>query len=147
VAGTAELLTHPAYGRLRPVTDTASTLLADNPGKMTLEGTNTWVLRGPRSDEVVIIDPGPDDDEHIARVAAVARVALILISYRHGDHTGGIDKLVEATGAPVRALDPTFLRGDGVMLVDREVIDAAGLTITVAGHPGPHRRFGVVPGR
>ena len=63
MAGTAELLTHPAYGGLRPVTDTASMLLADNPGKMTLEGTNTWVLRGhPRSDEVVIIDPGPDDD-------------------------------------------------------------------------------------
>ncbi len=32
---------HPAYGRLRPVTETASVLLANNPGKMTLEGTNT----------------------------------------------------------------------------------------------------------
>ncbi len=59
-------LTHPAYGRLRPVTDTASVLLANNPGLMTLDGTNTWVLRGPGSDEVVVVDPGPDDDEHIA---------------------------------------------------------------------------------
>ncbi|MBO0866602.1 MAG: MBL fold metallo-hydrolase, partial [Mycobacterium sp.] len=66
----------------------------------------------------------------------VARVALVLISHRHGDHTGGIDKLVDATGAPVRALDPTFLRGDGVVLADREVIDAAGLTITVLATPG-----------
>ena len=62
----AESLTHPAYAKLRAVTDTASVLLADNPGLLTLEGTNTWVLRGPRSDELVIVDPGPDDDGHIA---------------------------------------------------------------------------------
>lgn len=43
---TAESLTHPAYGQLRAVTDTASVLLADNPGLLTLDGTNTWVLRG-----------------------------------------------------------------------------------------------------
>lgn len=38
---TAESLTHPAYGQLRAVTDTASVLLADNPGLLTLDGTNT----------------------------------------------------------------------------------------------------------
>jgi glyoxylase-like metal-dependent hydrolase (beta-lactamase superfamily II) len=97
--------THPAYGELRPVTDTASVLLANNPGLMTLEGTNTWVLRGPRSDEVVVVDPGPDDDEHIAKLAAVDRIALVLISHRHGDHTDAIDKLVDLTGAPVRSAD------------------------------------------
>ena len=37
---------HPAYGLLRPVTDTASVLLCNNPGLLTLDGTNTWVLRG-----------------------------------------------------------------------------------------------------
>ena len=100
---TAEPLTHPAYGRLRAVTDTASVLLADNPGLLTLDGTNTWVLRGPRSDELVIVDPGPDDDEHIARIASLGRIALVLISHRHGDHTDGIDKLVELTGATVRS--------------------------------------------
>lgn len=100
---TAESLTHPAYGQLRAVTDTASVLLADNPGLLTLDGTNTWVLRGPLSDELVVVDPGPDDDEHLARVAALGRIALVLISHRHGDHTSGIDKLVALTGAPVRA--------------------------------------------
>ena len=50
---------HPAYGLLRPVTDTASVLLCNNPGLLTLEGTNTWVLRGRGSDEMVIVDPGP----------------------------------------------------------------------------------------
>ncbi|OBI84080.1 MBL fold metallo-hydrolase [Mycobacterium sp. 1245805.9] len=133
---TAESLTHPAYGRLRAVTDTASVLLADNPGLMTLEGTNTWVLRGPGSDELVIVDPGPDDDEHIARIAALGRVALVLISHRHGDHTDGIDKLVELTGATVRSAGSGFLRGLGGHLTDGEVIDAAGLKIKVMATPG-----------
>jgi glyoxylase-like metal-dependent hydrolase (beta-lactamase superfamily II) len=130
------VLTHPAYRQLRPVTGTASVLLADNPGLMTLEGTNTWVLRGPRSDEVVIVDPGPDDDEHIARIAAAGRVALVLISHRHGDHTDGIDKLVEATGAPVRSVGSGWLRGLGGHLADGEVIEAAGLAIRVLATPG-----------
>jgi glyoxylase-like metal-dependent hydrolase (beta-lactamase superfamily II) len=118
------------------VTETASVLLADNPGLMTLDGTNTWVLRGARSDELVIVDPGPDDDEHIARVAGLGRVALVLISHRHGDHTDGIDKLVESTGAVVRSVGSGFLRGLGGELTDGEVIDAAGLTITVLATPG-----------
>lgn len=132
----AEPLTHPAYGRLRAVTDTVSVLLADNPGLLTLEGTNTWVLRGPGSDELVVVDPGPEDDEHIERVAAAGRISLVLISHRHGDHTDGIDKLVERTGATVRSAGSGFLRGLGGELVDGEVIDAAGLKIKVMATPG-----------
>lgn len=131
-----ESLTRPAYGQLRPVTDTASVLLADNPGLMTLEGTNTWVLRAPGSDELVIVDPGPDDDEHLAQVGALGRIALVLISHRHGDHTDGIDKLVERTGAPVRSAGSGFLRGLSGELTDGELIDAAGLKIRVMATPG-----------
>lgn len=127
---------HPAYGVLRPVTDTASVLLCDNPGIMTLDGTNTWVLRAPGSDEIVIVDPGPDDDAHIERVAALGRIPLVLISHKHGDHTDGIDKLVDLTGAVVRSVGSGFLRGLGGPLRDGEVIDAAGLRITVMATPG-----------
>jgi glyoxylase-like metal-dependent hydrolase (beta-lactamase superfamily II) len=136
VTDTAESLTHPAYGRLRPVTDTASVLLANNPGLMTLEGTNTWVLRGDGSDEIVIVDPGPDDDEHIAQIARLGHIALVLISHRHGDHTDAIDKLVDLTGAPVRSAGSGFLRGLSAELTEGEVIDAAGLRITVMATPG-----------
>jgi glyoxylase-like metal-dependent hydrolase (beta-lactamase superfamily II) len=132
----AQSLSHPAYGRLRAVTDTASVLLANNPGLLTLDGTNTWVLRGPGSDELVIVDPGPDDDEHIAGIAALGRIALVLISHRHGDHTDGIDKLVELTGATVRSAGSGFLRGLGGELIDGEVIAAAGLKIKVMATPG-----------
>lgn len=133
-------LEHPAYGLLRPVTDTASVLLCDNPGLMTLEGTNTWVLRGSGSDEMVVVDPGPDDsvvaDEHIERLAALGPIPLVLISHRHSDHTGGIDRIVDLTGAVVRSVGSGFLRGLGGPLTDGEVIDAAGLRISVMATPG-----------
>lgn len=133
-------MTHPAYGVVRPVVETesltASVVLCDNPGIMTLEGTNTWVLRGRGSNEVVVVDPGPDDEEHIDRLAALGRVSLVLITHRHGDHTDGIDRIVDATGATVRAVGSGFLRGNGGHLRDGEVIEAAGVRITVMATPG-----------
>jgi glyoxylase-like metal-dependent hydrolase (beta-lactamase superfamily II) len=129
-------LEHPAYKKLRPVTETASVLLCDNPGLLTLEGTNTWVLQGPGSDEIVIVDPGPDEDEHIELIAGLGKIPLVLISHKHEDHTGAIDKLVERTGAVVRSVGSGFLRGLGGPLSDGEVIDAAGLRITVMATPG-----------
>jgi glyoxylase-like metal-dependent hydrolase (beta-lactamase superfamily II) len=121
---------------LRPVTESASVLLCHNPGPMTLDGTNTWVLRGAGSTEMVVVDPGPDDAEHIARLAGLGPIPLVLISHRHGDHTDGIDALVEATGAVVRSVGSGFLRGLGGYLRDGEVIDAAGLRIRVLATPG-----------
>ncbi|HEY5853434.1 MAG TPA: MBL fold metallo-hydrolase [Aldersonia sp.] len=129
-------LTHPAYGQLRPVTDTASVLLADNPGPMTLDGTNTWILRAPGSDECVVVDPGPKDKKHLKAVAGVGPVALTLLTHRHADHTGGLKRHVKRTGSPSRALDENFLHGDTVPLVDGEVIEAAGLRIQVLHTPG-----------
>lgn len=127
---------HPAYGIVRPATSTASVLLCDNPGVMTLEGTNTWLLRGPGSDEIVVVDPGPDDAAHIDRLADLGSIALVLISHRHGDHTEGIDRLVAATGAVVRSVGSGFLRGRGGPLRDGELIEAAGLRIRVMATPG-----------
>ena len=111
-------------------------LLCDNPGLMTLDGTNTWVLQGPGSDEMVVVDPGPDDDAHVERIAALGKIPLVLISHKHGDHTDGIDKLVDRTGAVVRSVGSGFLRGLGGPLTDGEVIDAAGVRITVLATPG-----------
>jgi glyoxylase-like metal-dependent hydrolase (beta-lactamase superfamily II) len=121
---------------LRPVTETASVLLCNNPGLLTLEGTNTWVLRGRGSDETVIVDPGPDDADHIAKIAELGKIPLVLISHKHDDHTGGIDKIVDLTGAVVRSVGSGFLRGLGGPLTDGEVIDAAGLRIKVMATPG-----------
>src|ERR1700743_3070115 len=90
----------------------AKCVLAPNPGPMTLDGTNTWIIAEPGSSSVVVIDPGPEDDEgHLQRVLAPGaagdrRVAQILLTHGHLDHSGGAARFAELTGAPVQAADP-----------------------------------------
>lgn len=126
---------HPAYGRLRQVTPTAAVLLADNPGKMTLDGTNTWILRAPGSKDCVVVDPGPKDGGHLDAVAATGNVVLVLVTHRHKDHTGGLKKFHRRTGAPVRAWSKEFVHGS-TPLSDGETMDVAGVSITVHATPG-----------
>lgn len=127
---------HPAYGVLREVTPFASVLLCDNPGVMELDGTNTWILRAPGSTECVVVDPGPPrHKKHVKKVAAQPGIALTLITHRHFDHTGAIDALAKRTGAPTRARLRSHCR-DAAPLRDREVIEIAGLRITVLFTPG-----------
>jgi glyoxylase-like metal-dependent hydrolase (beta-lactamase superfamily II) len=128
-------MSHPAYGELRPVTPLASVLLAENPSPMTLEGTNTWVLRAPGVEECVVVDPGEDDEEHLGRVAAHGPVALVLLTHRHHDHAGGGRRFAELTGAPVRALDPSLVLGSEA-LADGDVVAIAGVELRVVGTPG-----------
>ena len=52
-------------------TPRAHCVLAPNPGPMTLDGTNTWVLLEPGSTQAVVIDPGPLDEGHLAAVLSV----------------------------------------------------------------------------
>ncbi|MFL4475483.1 MBL fold metallo-hydrolase [Paeniglutamicibacter sp. MACA_103] len=116
------------------VSAAAAFYLAPNPGPMSLEGTNSWVLRAPGAEHCVVVDPGPDDAGHLAALAAES-VELILITHRHHDHTEGIDTLHRLTGAPVRAALPEHCRDAGV-LADGEEIHAAGLRLRVLATPG-----------
>ena len=124
-----------AYGQLRAVTPLASVLLERNPSPMTLEGTNTWVLRAPGEERCVVVDPGEDDPEHLDAVAAQGPVALVLLTHRHPDHAGGARRFAELTGAPVRALDPSLVLGSEA-LGDGEVVAAAGVELRVVATPG-----------
>ncbi len=128
-------MVHPPYGVLRTVTPTASVLLQENPGAMTLDGTNTWILRAPGEGACVVVDPGHEDVEHLTRVAQCAPVALILLTHRHIHHVEGAPWLAERTGAPIRAFDQALCRG-GEPLADAEMIAAAGLEIQVLHTPG-----------
>jgi glyoxylase-like metal-dependent hydrolase (beta-lactamase superfamily II) len=121
-------------------------VLANNPGIMTLEGTNTWVLRAPRRAWSVVVDPGPLDEAHLTRtVVRGGDVAEVLVTHHHHDHTEGIARFAELSGAPVRAVDPAHRVGAGG-LVDGEVLEIDGLTLEVVATPGPHPGLGVVPG-
>lgn len=113
----------------------ARVLLAPNPGPMTLDGTNSYLLSGNGGDSVVVVDPGPLDDDHLAALATAGPVELILITHRHHDHTEGAAALAAATGAVVRAADPAFCLG-GDPLRDGETLTAADLAIEVLATPG-----------
>ncbi len=84
-----------------------SLLRAPNPGPMTLDGTNTWVLRAAPGEPAVVIDPGPLDHGHLADIAGAAPVTDILITHGHHDHVEGAAELSRLLGGvPVRAADP-----------------------------------------
>lgn len=126
---------HPAYGELRRVTPVASVILEDNPGSMTLEGTNTWLLRGPDSDSVVVVDPGYEDEPHLAAVAGVAPIELIVLTHHHLDHAQGAPWLADRAGVPIRAFDADLCRGADP-LADGGEFTAAGLSFQVLHTPG-----------
>lgn len=111
----------------------ARSVLAPNPGPMTLEGTNTWLLRGPGATGSVVLDPGPAEvPDHLVAVHAAAgqQVALTLLSHHHRDHTGALPAWAALTDAPVRGA------GHGEPWRDGQRISAAGLALEVLVTPG-----------
>jgi glyoxylase-like metal-dependent hydrolase (beta-lactamase superfamily II) len=121
-------------------TDRARCILAPNPGLMTLDGTNTWLVSEPGSATAVVIDPGPDDEAHLRRVVATAeragqRIAAIVLTHGHDDHSGGARALAGLTGAGVRAVDPGHRLGaEG--LPPGAVVADGGCEIEVIATPG-----------
>lgn len=125
-------------------TGRATCVLAPNPGAMTLEGTNTWVLMEPGSAQCVVVDPGPLDEPHLQRVLDLvelrgARVCLTLLTHGHLDHAESAGRFGELTGAPVRALGAGHDDlGDG----DTLMVDGLDLTVVATpGHTGDSLSF------
>lgn len=121
-------------------TSRARCVLAPNPGIMTLDGTNTWLVAEPGSAAVVVVDPGPDNEPHLERVRLVAaergqRIVSIVLTHRHLDHAAGAPRLSELTGAPVRAVDPEHRLGSEG-LTPGDVVDASGCELRVIKTPG-----------
>ena len=128
-------MNHPVYGQLRPVTPFAGVVLADNPSPMTLDGTNTWLVGAPGTSGRTVIDPGPEDHDHLRTVAEHGPVGLVLLTHGHPDHVEGAAAFAEITGAVVRAVDPALCLG-AEPLRDGEVVAASGVDLTVLATPG-----------
>lgn len=113
-----------------------TTIRADNPGPMTLDGTNSYLIAADASGPSVLVDPGPDDDEHL-RALAQRDLALVLITHRHADHTAGSARLHEWTSAPVRAVDPDHCHGAAPLTPGMlDVAETAGVRLEVVASPG-----------
>lgn len=140
---------------------------APNPSAMTGPGTNSFLIG---TDEVAVIDPGPEDPGHIQAIldTAEGRISHILVTHAHLDHSAGVSRLARATGAPVFAFgaadsgrSPTMERlartglvagGEGIDAAFRpditlrhgEVLKSADWTIEALhtpGHIGGHLSF------
>lgn len=115
----------------------ARCVLAPNAGTMTLDGTNTWVLREPGAARSVVVDPGPPDAAHLDAVleAADGRIGAILLTHHHLDHSESAKAFAERVGCGVRALDPAYRLGaEG--LGDGDVVEVDGLEVQVVATPG-----------
>ena len=132
----------PAYGTPEQISPGLARLVAPNPGPMTYRGTNTWLVETQGG--TIVIDPGPDDADHVSaiRAAAATPITAILLTHTHPDHLGATASLREATGAPVHGwhapwqsgFSPDHALGDGQSL--------AGLTaIHTPGHASDHLCF------
>ena len=110
-------------------------IVADNPGLMTGPGTNTYLVG---IDEIVVIDPGPDDPEHLDAIAGCGgdRIRWIACTHTHIDHFPGVAGLRERTGAEVLAFDAR----DGLEidrpLADGDVIEATEFVLRAVHTPG-----------
>jgi glyoxylase-like metal-dependent hydrolase (beta-lactamase superfamily II) len=111
-------------------------VVAPNPGPYTGPGTNTWILgAGP---VVAVIDPGPDDDRHLAAIEkklAGATVGVVLVTHSHPDHLPLAEKLARAQRATVRRYPA---------LEDGDVVRVGTLNVTALytpGHSADHLSF------
>lgn len=146
------------YGKLELIEAGIGRLLAPNPSPFTFTGTQTYVV-GER--EVAIIDPGPDDPDHLeSLIHAIAQrpVAAILVTHTHRDHSPAARPLSVLTGAPVLGCAPLALEHvgpradaafDGDYQPDRELTDGESvavdgrrlMAIATPGHTSNHLCF------
>jgi glyoxylase-like metal-dependent hydrolase (beta-lactamase superfamily II) len=125
-------------------------VLAHNPSAFTYYGTQTYLVG---TNEVAVIDPGPDDPQHIdAIVEAIGgrNIAAILCTHTHRDHSPAAAPLSERTGAPIIGCAPLSLETVGPradasfdgdyspdrVLRDRETISLDSGQLTAVATPG-----------
>lgn len=138
------------YARLEQLEPGIARLLAHNPSAFTYYGTQSYLI-GER--EVAVIDPGPDLPEHLdALTAAIAgrKLAAIMCTHTHRDHSPAAAPLAERTGAPIVGCAPLALETVGPradasfdgdyapnrVLADGEAVEVDGMPLTAVATPG-----------
>lgn len=103
-------------------------VVAPNPGPYTGPGTNTWIVEaGP---VVAVIDPGPDDERHLAAInqrIGSATVGVVLVTHSHPDHLPLAERVASAHHASVRRFPE---------LADGDVVRVGTLNVTAVHTPG-----------
>ena len=96
----------PQHGTAVDVSPLIQRIVCNNGGPFTFTGTGTYVIG---KDSVAVIDPGPDDDDHLKALLAALdgkTVSHIIITHTHMDHSPLAARLKQATGAKTYAYGP-----------------------------------------
>ena len=126
-------------------------VLAPNPSPYTYTGTQTYLVGAVEA--VAVIDPGPAEADHIAAILAAvgdARIAAIMCTHTHRDHSPAARPLAERTGAPIvgcapLAIDSDLPRSDESfdhdyapdrVMEDGEAMTGPGWTLRAVATPG-----------
>jgi glyoxylase-like metal-dependent hydrolase (beta-lactamase superfamily II) len=134
----------PAPGRMQRTVQLepqVTRVLAPNPGSMSLDGTNTYVVGEPGSGQAVLVDPGPDDAAHLAAVSEAlaargAECVAVLVTHHHVDHAEAALPWGTHFGAQVAAGSAAVAGPRGRVLEPGERLALAGTTIGVVPTPG-----------
>jgi glyoxylase-like metal-dependent hydrolase (beta-lactamase superfamily II) len=138
------------YAKLEQLEPGIARVLAHNPSAFTYYGTQTYLV-GDR--ELVVIDPGPDLPEHVdalEKAISGRKVAAIMCTHTHRDHSPASRPLAERTGAPIigcaaLALETAGPRADASfdgdyapdrVLQNGETVEVDGKAITAVATPG-----------
>jgi glyoxylase-like metal-dependent hydrolase (beta-lactamase superfamily II) len=125
-------------------------VLAPNASPYTYTGTQTHIVG---TTDLAVIDPGPDDANHLAALAAIIAgrpVRAILVTHHHRDHSPATRSLAAATGAPIvgavpfhhsdeaTPVDAAFDAGYAPdrVLADGDSVEGNGWTLTAIATPG-----------
>jgi glyoxylase-like metal-dependent hydrolase (beta-lactamase superfamily II) len=138
------------YAKVEELEPGIARVLAHNPSAFTYYGTQTYLVGGS---EVAVIDPGPDLPEHLEaldKAIAGRRVAAIMCTHTHRDHSPAARPLAERTGAPIVGCAPLALETVGPradasfdgdyspdrLLADGEAVEVGGASISAVATPG-----------
>ncbi|MDZ4306863.1 MBL fold metallo-hydrolase [Allopontixanthobacter sp.] len=126
-------------------------VLAPNPSPYTYTGTQTYLVGNAGT--IAVIDPGPDDPDHLAALEAAigdAKIGAIMCTHTHRDHSPAAMPLAQRTGAPIVGCAPLVLDDAGPrvdapfdrtyepdrVLEDGESMTGPGWTLTAVATPG-----------
>jgi glyoxylase-like metal-dependent hydrolase (beta-lactamase superfamily II) len=138
------------YAKLEELESGIARVLAHNPSAFTYYGTQTYILG---TNEIAVIDPGPDLPEHLDALEIAInrrRVAAIMCTHTHRDHSPAARPLAERTGAAIIGCAPLALETvgpradasfDGDYSPDRvlqngETVEVDGESVTAVATPG-----------
>nr|QLM00043.1 metallo-beta-lactamase [Xylaria schweinitzii] len=122
-------------------------VLGQNPGKFTLQGTNTYIIGSGSSR--LIIDTGQGTPEWARLIASTLetleiKLCYVLLTHWHGDHTGGVPDLLKLYPHLSNAIYKNSPADGQREITDGQVFSVEGATVRslyTPGHSHDHMCF------